>query len=209
MAKNWGRTPVTNADKHRLTQSKYLVELVDDKGVSQGHEERIDRRPQGKVEKFVDPVGNICSLQMFSEGDSRRQESVVRARAAYHAKGFVEFSKCPIKHGTRHANPATGREFAKMPASLEGECKRDPQIMERKDGELYARPGCQHIEWLVKFRRDKEAEALAKRNAGRVAQEKRLAEKAELETIQLEMAREQVKEFKAKKAKTPVPKAGE
>jgi hypothetical protein len=197
MSKNWGRTPVTNADKHRLTQSKYFVETND------GPEERIDRRPQGKVEKFVDPVGNVCSLQIHGEGDSQRAQTEIRLRAAYHKKGFVEFSKCPIRHGTRHANAATGREFAKMPASLEGECKKDPKIMERKDGELYARPGCAHIEWLITFRREQEAAQLAKRNAGRIAQEKRLAEKQELEQIQLEMAREQVKEFKAKKAAKP------
>lgn len=197
MSKNWGRTPVSNADKQRQTQSKYFVETAD------GPEERIDRRPMGKVEKFVDPVGNVCSLQMFADGDSQRAASAVRMRTQYHAKGFVEFSKCPLKHGTRHANPNTSREFAKMPAELQVECKHDPKIMERIDGELYARTGCQHIEWLIKHRIEKEAAQAKKRNAARVAAEKRAAEKVELEAIQLEMAREQVKEFKAKKAAKP------
>lgn len=203
MAKNWGRTPVTVADSLRLTQSKYYVETPD------GPEERIDRRPLGKVEKFVDPVGNVCSLQIVGDGDSQKEATRIRMRAQYHKKGFVEFSKCPVKHGTRHANPATGREFAKMPASLEGECKHDPKIMERVDGDLYHRDACPHIQWLIKFRIDKEAAQLKKRNSARIAQEKRAAEKVELEAIQLEMAREQVKEFKAKKAKTALPKAGE
>lgn len=202
MAKNWGRTPVTNADKLRLAQTKYIVETSD------GPEERIDRRPQGKVERFVDKVGNVCSLQMHGDGDSQRHTTMVRARAQYHAKGFVEFSKCPLKHGTRHANPETSREFAKMPAELQTECKQDPQVMERKDGELYARSGCKHVEWLIQHRIEKEAAQAKKRNSARIAQENRAKEKAELEAIQLEMAREQVKEFKAKKAAVK-PKAAE
>lgn len=203
MAKNWGRTPVSNADKLRAAQTKYFVTTDD------GPEERIDRRPQGKVERFVDKAGNVCSLQLYADGDSQRHASAVRMRAQYHAKGFVEFSKCPIKHGTRHANPETGREFAKMPAEMQGECKTDPKTMERIDGELHAKSGCHHIEWLIKHRIEKEAAQAKKRNAARIAQEKRAAEKAELETIQLEMAREQVKEFKAKKKAAAPAKASE
>lgn len=195
MAKNWGRTPVTNADDLRLTQTKYLVDIAD------GTEERIDRRPQGKVERFVDPAGNIVSLQLYGHGDSKRNETMVRERAQFHAKGFVEHSKCPLKHGTRHANPATGREFAKMPASLEGECKHDPKVMSRKDGDLYAEKGCPHIEWLIDFRVKKEADARKKLNASRDAQEKREAEKLELQAAQLEMVKEQLAERKARRPK--------
>lgn len=203
MAKNWGRTPVSNADKLRTAQAKYFVDTND------GPEERIDRRPQGKVERFVDKAGNVCSLQMHADGDSQRAASAIRMRSQYHAKGFVEFSKCPVKHGTRHANSETSREFAKMPADLQGECKHDPKVMERVDGDLYARSGCPHIEWLIKHRTDKEAAQAKKRNSARIAQEKRAAEKVELESIQLEMAREQAKEFKAKKKAATPAKAGE
>lgn len=203
MAKNWGKTPITNADKvHTATMTKYFVTT------KEGDEERIDRRPLGKVERFVDIAGNVCSLQLAGDGDSQKAASVIRQRAQFHRKGFVEFSKCPIKHGTRHSSEQTRKDFAKMPASLEGECKHDPKVMERIDGDLYARPACQHIEWLIDFRRKKEAAALAKRNASRIAQEKREAEKLELQALQLEMVKEQVAEHKAKRGTKKIePKA--
>jgi hypothetical protein len=198
MSKNWGRTPVTIADKlHTATQTKYLVATKD------GDEERLDRRPLGKVERFVDPVGNVCSLQLAGDGDAQKASSLIRQRAQFHKKGFVEFSKCPLKHGLRHSSELARKDFAKMPANLEGECKHDPKVMERRDGDLYAMPGCQHIEWLIDFRRKKEASQLAKRNASRIAQEKREAEKQDLQALQLEMVKEQVAEFKAKRNKAP------
>lgn len=195
MSKNWGRTPVSNADKRHATQSKYLVVTPD------GTEERIDRRPMGKVERFVDPSGNVMSIQLYADGDSRKNESEIRQRSAYHKKGFVEFAKCPLKHGTRHSSTLATKDFAKMPANLATECKHDPKVMERSDGDLYARGACPHIEWLIKARMEKAAKEYAKRNETRAAQEKREVEKRELEAMQLEMAREQLKERKAKKSK--------
>ena len=66
MSKNWGKTPITNADKRAATQTRYLVEVED------GHEERIDRRPLGKVERFVDKAGHVIAVQLYSDGDPRR-----------------------------------------------------------------------------------------------------------------------------------------
>jgi hypothetical protein len=123
MGKNWGRTPVSNADKRHATQMTYLV------GDGESAEERIDRRPMGKVERFVDRDGNVCSLQMYSEGDPKRAETEQRNRAAYHRKDMVEHAKCPIRTGTRHASDKTSRDFAKMPASLAGECKHEIRVM--------------------------------------------------------------------------------
>lgn len=191
MSKNWGRTPVSNADKRSATQLKYLVE------VDGGTEERIDRRPMGKVERFVDPDGGVMSLQLYSDGDPRRHESEIRRRSELHRKGFVEFAKCPLKHGTRNSSKIATKDFAKMTeAHLVGECRHDPKVMERKDGDLYARGSCPHIEWLIAFRRKKAADAYQKRNSLQVAKDKREAEKRDLEALQLEQAREQFAERK-------------
>lgn len=195
MSKNWGKTPITNADKRHTTQMKYLVETDD------GTEERIDRRPLGKVERFVDPAGNVMSLQIFSDGDPKRADTENRLRVQYHKKGFVEFSKCPLKHGTRYSSDVARKDFAKMPKDLEGECRNDPKVMERKDGDLYAGCSCQHIEWLIKFRKAQAADAYAKRNAHVAAAEKAKREEAELKAAQLEMARDQLAERKSRKPK--------
>jgi hypothetical protein len=190
MSKNWGKTPITNADKLFAAQTRYYVETAD------GPEERIDRRPQGKVERFVDPAGNILNLQIFGDGDSRRGETEIRMRAQYHKKGFVEFAKCPIRHGTRqHAL----RDFAKMPAELAGECRHDPKVMERRDGDLYAVKACPHIEWLVAHRKAESDKAFALRNAHVAAAEQARKQEQELKAAQAELLREQLAERKARK----------
>ncbi len=178
MSKNWGRTPVSNADDRRLTQMTYLV------GSGESSEERIDRRPMGKVERFVDPDGNVTSLQMFGRGDAKRLETEQRNRAAFHRKGFVEHSKCPIRTGTRHASEKTARDFAKMPANLAGECKHEIRPMKKLDGVLYAEQGCPHIEWLIDYRKKESAKAYKKRNAQIVAAEERRAVQEKLAEAQ-------------------------
>jgi hypothetical protein len=192
MAKNWGKTPITNADKRFSAQTKYFVETPD------GTEERIDRRPLGKVERFVDPAGNIISLQMYGDGDARRAETEIRMRAQYHRKGFVEFAKCPLKHGTRQN---ALKDFSKMPDSLAGECRHDPKVMERKGGDLYAVTSCPHIEWLIEHSRAEAAKAYALRNSHVAAAEKAKREEAELKAAQMELAKEQLAERRARKPK--------
>lgn len=176
MGKNWGRRTITNADKLHLTQTRYMA--PDANGVV---EERIDRRPQGKVERFVDREGNIVSPQIYADGDSKRHETEIRKRHELHKKGFVEYAKCPLKHGTRHSSPQSTKDFAKaLSADMQMECKHDVKPMSRKDGELHAGKACPHIEALIAYRRKQAADAYEKRNAQRTAQEKREQEKAEL-----------------------------
>lgn len=183
MSKNWGRTPVSNADKRHLTQTKYLVET------DEGTEERIDRRPMGRVVKIVDPSGNVISQQLYADGDPRRAETEIRVRAEFHKKGMIEHALCPIKHGTRQY---ASKDFAKMPASLSVECSQDKKAMYRRDGELYAGEACPHIEWLIKYRREKAAKEYATRNARQVAAEKRDRERAKLEELQLEKMKKEL-----------------
>lgn len=200
MSKNWGRTPVTNADKRSATMSRYLVE------VDGGTEERIDRRPLGRVERFVDPDGGVVSLQLYSDGDPQRHASEIRRRAELHRKGFVEYAKCPIKHGTRNSSPIATKDFAKLPQSLATECRHDPKVMERRDGDLYAGRSCPHIEWLVSERRKKAADAYKKRNAIAVAKEQALAERREIEMLDLAKRRRELDVDNAKPQRAAKPK---
>lgn len=201
MGKNWGRTPVTNADKRGATMIKYLVE------VDGGTEERIDRRPLGKVERFVDPDGGVVSLQLFSDGDPQRHATEIRKRAELHRRGFVDHGKCPYKHGTRNASPLASKDFAAIEKLKDappiGECKQDPAVMKRLDGDLYAGHACPHIEALIKFRRDKAAKAYEKRNALAVAKDRRDQERRELEAMQLEKTREELAERRQRKPAKP------
>lgn len=179
MGKNWGRTPVSNADKRHATQMTYLV-----KGDEGTPEERIDRRPMGKVERFVDLAGNVCSQQMYADGDPKRAETEQRNRAQLHRKGFIEHAKCPVRTGTRHSSEKTAREFAKMPASLAAECKHEIRVMSRLDGVLYAEKGCPHIEWLIGERVAARNKKFETDNAQLVAAEKRAETKRKLEDAQ-------------------------
>ena len=178
MATNWGRTPVTNADHRARTQMTYLVDTDD------GPEERIDRRPQGRVERFVSPDGDVMSIQVFGAGDPRQIETERRQRDQLHRKGFIEHAKCPLRSGTRGSSDRTAREFAKMPEHLLAECKGEIRPMKRIDGLLYADKGCPHIEWLIGHRSEKSKIAYEKRNAQAVAAEKALEKKRALEEAQ-------------------------
>lgn len=178
MGKNWGRTPVSNVDKRHATQMTYLV------GSGESAEERIDRRPMGKVERFVDLDGNVLSQQMFADGDAKRAETEQRKRADLHRKGMVEHAKCPIRTGTRHSSEKTARHFAKMPAHLAGECKDEIRVMKKLDGVLYAGTGCPHIEWLIGYRKDEAAKAYKIRNAQVAAAEERAEAKRQAEIDQ-------------------------
>lgn len=203
MSKNWGKTPVTNADdlQRGANQTKYLAPAVDPYGKDIGFEELIDRRPLGKVERFVDPQGNVTNMQLFTSGDPARAQTEISTRARLHKKGFVEYAKCPLKHGTRHSGEVSRKDFAKMPPELEGECKHDPKVMTRKDGDLYAGKSCQHIEWLITYRRAQAADAYTKRNA-HTAEAKRLQqEERDLKAAQTELLREQIAERKTRKPK--------
>lgn len=191
MAKNWGRTPVTNADARRETQLTYMV------GEGENAEERIDRRPMGKVERFVDLDGNVCSLKVRDAGESKPLEAEQRKRSEYHRKGFVEHAKCPIRTGVRSISEKTARDFVAMPMSMAGECKHEIRTMKKIDGVLYADKGCQHIEWLIAHRVEKAKKAYETRNAQIVAAEKRKAVQEKLAEAQATALTELLTERKA------------
>jgi hypothetical protein len=203
MSKNWGRTPIVNADKRPAYNIKYFVET------DIGPEMRIERRPMGRVEPFVDLVGNICNVQMFSDGDSRRLDTEQRLRLNQHRKGHVEYAKCPLRHGNvMHAQ----RDFAKMPAELKAQCNADPRPFERRNmqgepaqrgepSDLYAGKACPHIEWLIEHRREQAREEERRRNPHIAAAERDKKLAAELQAAQAELVKEQLAEKRARKSK--------
>ncbi len=157
-------------------------------------EERIDRRPAGKVERFVDPQGNVVSIQLSPSGDPNPVATADRMRMSHRREGFVEHAKCPLKHGIRHSTPAIDRDYLDMPAALERPCVDDPQVMTAvmrgRHKTLHAQKSCPHIEWLITSRREREKAENDKRFAYRAQQETLEKSKLELAAIQLEEAKE-------------------
>lgn len=190
---NFGKRPINDANEYKKRTSSVFYH---------DGEQRIDRRPYGFCERFVDGVGNVITLQLATPGDPRAQETILRIRAEKHNDGWIEHAKCPLRHGLDQVTPAVSREFARMPADMRQRCESDPKVMSRKNGELHAEYGCKHIEWLIKDRIAREAEQNAKRNSSRVAEEKRKAEAVALQEAQLEMVKEQLAERKARKTKS-------
>lgn len=190
---NFGKRPINDANA--AAQRRAPVAFF------HGGEERLDRRPFGKIERFIDPVGNVITLQISTPGDPKAVETGMRIRNEKHADGWVEHAKCPLRHGIHNLTPALEREFRKLPVDLKQQCAGDPKVMERRQGELHALEACPHIEWLIKDRRAREAAQALKRNEARIKEEQRKAEAAELQAAQLDMVKEQLEERKARKKK--------
>lgn len=197
---NFGRRPITDASKG-VPQTSYF----------HNGEERIDRRPLGTVSRFVDPQGNVVSLQLASDGDPQKAMTIERRRLELRRDGFVEHAKCPVRHGTHLAAGPAQRDFQKLITSRDWTpepCAQDPRVMTRRNGDLHAETACAHVEALIAFRRAQETEQANKRNRARIAKEEADAARLKLEAAQLEMVQEQLKEHKAKRAtpKTGAPK---
>lgn len=196
---NFGRKTITQADKPRPDITYFF-----------NGEERIDRRPQGRrVERFVDPVGNVVSLQLAGDGDPAPVATADRVRMEKRRDGFIEHAKCPLRHGTHMAAGQTQKDFVAMFKANPGlaePCAGDKKTMERRDGDLYAVTACPHVEALIAYRVKKEADQNAKRNAARIKQEERDEAKRRVEMELLELAKDNVAERKARRGKSVEPK---
>jgi len=166
---------------------------------------RLDRRPYGKIERFVDPVGHVITVQLAQAGHPSPVQHAQKRRLELHSEGWVEHTQCPIRHGARARVKGLDREFAKMPAGMDHQCASDPAPMRVVDGQKHAQKACEHIEWLIAYRRDIEAKQARKRNAAMYAEEKRKADAAALAEAQLEMVKEQIEERKARKREKKAP----
>lgn len=191
MARNLSKNPATNAGKlHASTRATYFVETAD------GIEERMERKPQGRVERFVDKDGNVVALSMYGEGDQRKPETERRNRGNWHAKGMIELGQCPLVTGTQQY--AT-RDFIKMPASLREPCKHTPRIFEKVGRDIYAKDPCPHVKWLIEHRRVESAKGYAIRNAHVAAADKARKDEADLRKLQADLIREQIAETQTKR----------
>lgn len=183
---NFGKRPINDAGQAQKT--RMAVAMYHD------GEQRLDRRPYGKIERFIDPVGNVITLQLSTPGDPMAVQTALRIRNEKHADGWVEHAKCPLRHGMQHKTPALEREFRKLPPELREACASEPKVMSRKDGELHAEKSCAHIEWLIASRRAEEAKQNKKRNAARIKEEERKTKADKLLQMQTEIAERQLAE---------------
>lgn len=178
----YGKLPISNADKAK-PQITYLWE----------GEERIDRRPSGRVERWVDLVGNVVSLQMYADGDPNRAATEQRMRLQYRRDGFIEHAKCPVRHGTYLLDGVIAKDFRAIKGLNHTPCDSDPRTLIKKGDEIHATNACPHIEALIEHRVKQEAKQAVARNRKRAAEEKLAAEEAELKALQLEKLREERK----------------
>ncbi len=165
-------------------------------------ERRLEVLPPGMSERFVDPTGNVMGIMLASRGAPSPQADALRERNARHVDGFVEYDKCPLRSGARFVSKAIENDFAEMPQTqaMQMACADDPVTLTRhsKNG-FEAHDSCQHVEWLIGFRRQKANDDNANRNASRVIAERAAAEVDELRKVQLEMAKEQLASQRAKR----------
>lgn len=193
---NFGKRPINDANAYKTQTTSVFYHAG---------EQRIDRRPYGKCERFVDAVGNVITMQLATPGDPKAVETAMRLRAEKHKDGWVEHAKCPLKHGTRYSSVIAERDFKNLPADLRTDCASDPKVMTKRDGELHAEHGCEHIEWLISYRVEKEKAERAKRNKQQIAAEKRKEEADALQAAQLEMVKEQLEDRKTRKREKKAP----
>jgi hypothetical protein len=111
-----------------------------------------------------------------------------RKRMEYRRDGFIEHAKCPLRHGTHLMAGPIAKDFSALPDNLREACDGDPRTLVRSGHDLHAQNGCPHVEWLISYRVNKEKLQNEKRNATRIAQEKREAKRRKIEDIQLQKA---------------------
>jgi hypothetical protein len=122
-------------------------------------ERRIVKRPEGRrVEQFVDLQGNVVWIQLLQLGTNHGDDAIDKKRMEMRRLGFVEYAKCPVKHGVRHSTPQIEQEFEELPDKMQRPCTDDPTIHEVKGKNVHVHDACAHIEWLIADRRRRAAE---------------------------------------------------
>ncbi len=191
------KSNVYNAGKHDPKVPKIAYQRMPD-GTS---ERRAERKPMGVTDRFVNLSGSDVTCQLLPAGVSRTSDAIGRARMALHeavnsdktVRGFVEFEKCPLRHGAHLRSPLAEEEFALMPDDIKRPCTDDPEtkrVIKRGAGKFieYGDP-CPHIQWLMKSRQERALQRRNDRSARAVPQ-------SEIENQKLELAREQLAEAK-------------
>lgn len=134
-----------------------------------GPERREIRQVHGITERFVNKAGNVVTIQLRKLGDPPTKAIVDRNRGEHRRLGFVEHGQCPLSSGAMRDSSLLRDEMANRPTDLRDACDKDP-VVERRikvDGKMVVEQGdgCPHIEWLILYRRDKEAKRVAAKGA--------------------------------------------
>lgn len=191
------KSHVYNAGKSKPEVAKIAYQKMPD-GTS---ERRAERKPMGVTDRFVNLNGSDVTCQLLPAGVSRTNDAIGRARMTLHeavnsdktVRGFVEFDKCPLRHGAHLRSPLAEDEFSAMPDNLKRPCTDDPvtkRVIQRGQNKFieYGDP-CPHIQWLMKSRQERALQRRNDRSARSVPQ-------SEIENQKLELAREQLAEAK-------------
>ena len=159
---NLSRANVYDVLKNKPRDRVVVVSV--EKNGQRTQERRIIKRPEGRcVEQFVDLQGNVVWITLLQLGTNHGVEMIDKNRATMHREGFIEYHRCPVRHGTRFKTEKLSGEFAEMPPSLRVECVDDPVIHETRGKHVHANEPCPHIQWLIEERRHRAQEEQALR----------------------------------------------
>lgn len=122
--------------------------------------------PSGKVERFVNLQGTVVEIPLVPSGVPPTAEAVASARARLHkmkshdgdVEGFIEHSRCPLRHGTRELSDSLREEFAALPANLQTPCKADPVTWQKNGKTIEYFDSCPHVQAIIESRRAKHKE---------------------------------------------------
>lgn len=152
-------------------------------------ERRSERWPSGVAERFVNLAGSQVTCQLLPAGVPKSPDGIGRARSELHRKvngdktveGFVEYDKCPLRHGAHLRSARAEDEFAMMPDALKKPCSHDPEtvrvIQRGQTRHLEYSDPCPHIKWLMESRQQRAIERSNARSARQIPQSEIEAQK--------------------------------
>lgn len=123
-------------------------------------ERRIIKRPEARdARQFIDLQGNVVWLKLLALGTNHGVDHIDTMLSKHKREGFVEHAKCPLRHAYPAFDERFEEEFSELPPELQKPCKADPKVHQKQGKRTIATDACPHVEWLIKLRFDREAEA--------------------------------------------------
>jgi hypothetical protein len=189
-----GKFPVSDALQYPINNGTGTAMSIVHKG-----ERRKEKKAFGKLVRMVDPCGGVMVLQVSLPGDSKRDETEKRVLDKKKRAAWMRLDECPLRH--TQTNRDVLEELASLPPELRQPCGADPKLAERIAGEAHLLEGCPHVEHLAKTRRQRQIDERNRERPGAAERERLEQEQRELHSLQLEAARLQVAEVRAKRGK--------
>jgi hypothetical protein len=123
-------------------------------------ERRVIKRPEARdARQFVDLQGNVVWLKLLALGTNHGVDHIDTMLSKHKREGFVEHAKCPLRHAYPAFDARFEEEFSELPPELQKPCKADPKVHQKQGTRTIATDACPHVEWLIKLRFGREAEA--------------------------------------------------